>query len=74
MHDDEDDDDDHWRSCKSGLKLLGFEQSNILLFMGFCMVCSNLMVMQRIHDVMQENMYFVNCLIFWLAHFSLAND
>jgi len=43
VHDDEDDDDDHWRSCKSGLKLLGFEQSNILLFMGFCMLCSNLM-------------------------------
>ncbi len=70
MHDDEDDDDD-WRSCKSGLKQLGFEQSNILLFMGFCMLCNNLMVMQRIHDVMQENMYFVSCLFFWLAHFSI---
>ncbi len=76
MHDD--DDDDEWCSCKSGLKLLGFEQSNILLFVGFCMhdlqQLSNLMVLQRIHEVMQENICFVSCLIFWLAHFSLAND
>jgi hypothetical protein len=57
-----DDDDDEWRSCKSGLKLLGFEQSNILLFVGFCMICSNLMVLQRIHEVMQENMHFCQLL------------
>jgi hypothetical protein len=64
-----DEDDDEWNSCKFGLKLLGFEQSTIKLFVGFC-----IMVLQRIHEVMQENMCFVSCLIFWLAHFSLAND